>query len=491
MNGLEGIGASWIIDELIRDGFTAYAVGGCVRDMMMNKYLGYKILVHDIDICTSASPMEVKKLFKDNYELSTIDTGLKHGTESVVISSKMFSKLCKSSESIKELEKIRKSEGPKHRVYEITTYRIDGKYSDGRHPDDVQFTRSIEQDLMRRDFTINAMAYSNGELVSIDTSFEDLKHKIIRCVGNADDRLSEDPLRILRAFRFQATLGFEIEDETYKAMKRNCEKLSSISKERIQAEFIKAFSGKYIVKALKNNLEIIEFVIPQVREMVQCCQNNPHHFGTVWEHTLKVIQNIVDSLGDSLKDDRNFRLTMAGLLHDIGKPAVKEKGKDGFEHFNGHAKVSEEVTYKLLKDLKFSNDDILNIRTLVRLHDLNFPNKKSVKRVIANIGFKQFKNLSILREADIEAQSEFHKSDKLASLVRSVIWADEIEKENEAVKVSDLAVNGRDLMKLGFKAGPILGVILNNMLELVIDDKIQNTYEDLIDYAKSELNKIQ
>lgn len=486
VNGLEGIGATWILKILNSRGHTAYAVGGCIRDLMMNKYLNANVFVHDIDICTSATPLEVKGIF-ESLGCKTIDTGLKHGTETVVIPFKVWDKICKTDSLRQLLDKAKEQKEAKFKTYEITTYRIDGEYSDGRHPDEVKFTRSIEEDLERRDFTINAMAYQHGSLVAIDSSYDDLKNKIIRCVGNPDDRLQEDPLRILRAFRFQAVLGFDIDETTHKQMISNLYKMGSVQKERIQAELIKAFSGKYIVKAIKNNIELLENIIIPIKDMIGCEQNNPNHNSDVWEHTLKVVDNLVkDSRTERLGADK-YRLVMAGLFHDFGKPKTKSVGSDGYDHFKAHAHLSEQMTREILKDLKFSNNDIDSICLLVKYHDNHVVNKAATKRLIAKMGFEQFRTLAILQEADIDAQSDYNRQAKLAATVQGLIWADEIEKDNEAVKIQDLAVNGRDLMKLGYKAGPILGKVLGEMLELVINQEIKNEKDDLLKYAKERL----
>lgn len=486
VNKLEGVGATWILKVLNSNGHTAYAVGGCIRDLMMNKILNKNIDVHDIDICTSYEPLEVKKIF-ERYGCKTIDTGLKHGTETVVIPFKLWEKICVTDHLKKLLQEARDKKEVDFKTYEITTYRLDGDYSDGRHPDKVEFTRSIEEDLLRRDFTINAMAYFNGSLVQVDTSYSDIQNKVIRCVGNPDDRLKEDPLRILRAFRFQAVLGFDIEDNTHKQMLNNIYRMQSVQKERIQAEIIKAFSGKYIVKAIKNNLELLESIIPPIKYMIGCEQNNPNHNSDVWEHTLKVLNNLVNDVRtDNLGHDK-YRLMLAGLFHDFGKPKVKQVGKDGYDHFKGHAHLSEQMTRELLKDLKFSNNDIDSICMLVKYHDNHVVNKAATKRLIAKMGFEQFRTLAILQDADIEAQSEYNKQMKLAATVQGLVWADEIERDNEAVKIQDLAVNGRDLMKIGYKAGPILGKVLNEMLELVINQEIDNDKEQLLDFARDKL----
>ena len=312
-----------IITTLQMYGYEAYAVGGCVRDSLLNRTPG------DWDITTSAMPGETKSLFD-----KTFDTGIEHGTVTVVFG----------------------REG-----YEVTTYRIDGEYTDSRHPREVTFTRSLKEDLLRRDFTINAMAYNDKDgLIDIFGGKEDLQRKCIRCVGNAKERFSEDALRILRGVRFAAQLGFDISEDTKEGMRELAPTLRNISAERIQVELVKMLtSDRPELLKMAWELKITQIFLPEFDRMMETIQETPHHMYNVGEHTLHAMKNV--------RADKILRLTM--LLHDTGKPALKTMDANGVAHFKKHAAESEKIAGRVLKRLKFDNDTLRKVTKLVKYHD--------------------------------------------------------------------------------------------------------------------------
>ena len=473
--------AKWILDTLNANSETAYAVGGCIRDLTMGKLLNKQIKQNDTDICTQATPETVIKLFRSK-GLSVIKTGIQHGTVSVVIGDRQFEYLLSNR---KPSESLRKSDENKE-VYEITTYRVDGKYSDGRHPDSVKFTTSVEDDLERRDFTINAMAYYNGKLVGTQTSIADIENKLIRCVGNPTERLSEDPLRILRAFRFQATMGFKIEQNTLDAMIAQRESLSIIQKERIHTEIVKAFGGRYVVQAINDCRDILNFVIKQLEPMVGLDQKNKHHKYNLYDHTVKAIESVVNSYGSKEKVD--YIVTLAALLHDIGKPETMQfSTKDNQMHFNGHARLSADMAVEILKSLRFSKQEVQDIQQLVEYHDTMVDTKASCKRLLNKIGEQQYRRLLILRQADVDAQQNHMRSEKCAQIVRMMLYLDEILKDNQALTTRDLKINGKDLMEMGMKPGKDMGNLINEILTEVIEERLSNNREELIKYAQSRI----
>ncbi len=432
----------FIITKLEEAGYEAYAVGGCIRDMLLSRTPG------DYDITTSAEPLEVKKIFH-----RTFDTGIAHGTVTVLL---------------------------KGKGYEVTTYRIDGTYEDSRHPKDVSFTKSLKEDLLRRDFTINAMAYNekNG-LVDLFGGQEDLEHRIIRCVGDPVQRFSEDALRMMRAVRFAAQLGFEIEKSTFEAVKELSPTLQKISAERIQTELVKLLTspdpGK-IRLAYESGLTAV--FLPEFDRIMNCPQNHPHHCMDVGEHTIRVMEN--------LRPDRMLRL--GGLFHDIGKPEAKTTDEEGIDHFHGHPKISEELSKTILRRLKFDNETVDKVSRLAYFHDYHAnPDKKSVRRAMHRMGEDLFPLVCELEYADILAQSDYLREDKLSRLEAVRKCYEEILKDGECVSQKDLAVKGADLIALGYKPGPVLGEELRKLLDLVIDDPSFNQRETLIQLAKEDL----
>ena len=365
-----------IITTLQMYGYEAYAVGGCVRDSLLNRTPG------DWDITTSAMPEETKSLFD-----KTFDTGIEHGTVTVVFG----------------------REG-----YEVTTYRIDGEYTDSRHPREVTFTRSLKEDLLRRDFTINAMAYNDKDgLIDIFGGKEDLQRKCIRCVGNAKERFSEDALRILRGVRFAAQLGFDISEDTKEGMRELAPTLRNISAERIQVELVKMLtSDRPELLKMAWELKITQIFLPEFDRMMETIQETPHHMYNVGEHTLHAMKNV--------RADKILRLTM--LLHDTGKPALKTMDANGVAHFKKHAAESEKIAGRVLKRLKFDNDTLRKVTKLVKYHDYRMEaTEKNVRRAMNIIGEELFPYYMEVRRADVLAQSLYKREEKIQNL-------DEIEE---------------------------------------------------------------
>lgn len=431
---------TYIINTIMEAGYEAYAVGGCIRDSILGR------IPDDWDITTSASPYQIKELFKH-----TIDTGLKHGTVTVMVDREGF---------------------------EVTTYRIDGIYEDGRHPKDVMFTASLVEDLKRRDFTINAMAYNDvSGLVDIFGGMADLKDKVIRCVGSPKKRFTEDALRIMRAVRFSAQLGYEIEPETKAALMEFAPKLTCISSERIQAELV-----KLVISPHPENLKIAyetgitRVILPEFDVCMETEQNNPHHCYNVGEHILKSMQKI--------SPDKVLRLAM--LFHDIGKPETITMDDQGICHFHGHQAVSEEITLKILKRLKFDNYTIGMVTKLVRYHDYKVEAKeKNVRRAVMKIGEDIFPLLFQIKEADLEAQSTYLQEEKKEKLKAVQRVYEQVAAKGQCVSLKTLAVTGKDLISgAGMLSGPEIGKVLHQLLDIVIEDPEQNERENLLKLAR-------
>ena len=429
-----------IITALQSHGHEAYAVGGCVRDSILGR------TPEDWDITTSAMPEETKAIFD-----KTFDTGIEHGTITVLLG----------------------KEG-----YEVTTYRIDGEYEDSRHPKEVLFTRNLREDLLRRDFTINAMAYNETEgLVDIFGGIEDLERKMIRCVGNARDRFSEDALRILRGVRFAAQLGFEIDPDTKEGMRELAPTLKRISAERIQTELVKMIvSPRPDLLREAYNLGITRQFLPEFDVMMETSQETIHHSYNVGEHTLYAMGNV--------RADKILRLTL--LFHDVGKPVVKFFDEQGNAHFWGHQDAGHEMTRDILKRLKFDNETIRKVTHLVKYHDSAVPlTKKHVRRAINIIGEEFFEDYLIVRWADIHAQSMYQRAEKEKAISDMENIYREIMAANQCVSLKTLAVTGKDLIGAGMKPGKELGDMLKWLLEQVLEIPENNTKERLIELALS------
>ncbi|MBR4669610.1 MAG: CCA tRNA nucleotidyltransferase [Butyrivibrio sp.] len=428
--------AKKILDTMHEAGFEAYVVGGCVRDALLGRE------PMDWDITTNALPMDTKKLFR-----RTIDTGIEHGTVTVMMG----------------------KEG-----YEVTTYRIDGKYEDNRHPSEVTFTKNLTEDMRRRDFTINAMAYNEEEgLIDRFGGVEDLEKKLIRCVGNAHERFSEDALRIMRAVRFSAQLGYSIEDETKAAIKELAPTLKKISAERVQVELIKLLESDNPEKFMDlYDLGITKVILPEFDACMTTEQNNPHHLYDVGTHIVKSLSYV--------KPDKVLRLAM--LLHDIGKPLTKTNDGNNICHFHGHAQLGAEMAHDIFRRLKFDRDTMDRVCNLVKYHDDRFPAEpRSVRRAMNRVGVEDFPLLLDVKYADTMAQSDYYRKEKLQALEDIRQLYDKIIKENDCVTLKQLAVGGKELISLGISPGKQIGDILNAMLMDVIDEPAHNTKEYLLE----------
>ncbi len=445
------------VETIIRifknNGYEAYAVGGCVRDSLLNKQ------PQDWDITTSASPDRIKSLFN-----KTIDTGIVHGTVTVRI----------GGES-----------------YEVTTYRIDGEYEDGRHPKSVCFTASLTEDLRRRDFTINAMAYSPDEgLIDIFGGMEDLKAGIIRCVGDADERFAEDALRTLRAVRFAGQLGFNIEEKTYKAICNASAGIKNISFERIRVELSKLIVSDgpdRLVIAYDTGLTGMFF--PEWDRMMETTQNNPNHIYTVGIHTIKAVEAVKKIYKGN--DERELRiLSWSALLHDVAKPVCRSCDENGTEHFYGHPDKGADMAVKILRRLKFDNYTINMVSRLIKYHDYRFSgSKKELRRFISRAGIDIIPLLFILMEADVSAQSDYHRDDKLRLLKYAGELFDEIVADGETLTIKELKINGHDIIEMGVSEGKQIGKILDKLFEEVIDNPKLNNREYLLCRAEEIAEK--
>lgn len=428
--------ANQIIMRLSEAGYEAYVVGGCVRDAILDRRAA------DWDITTNARPEEVKALFP-----RTIDTGIQHGTVTVLSGREGF---------------------------EVTTYRIDGEYQDGRHPSQVTFTPSLTEDLKRRDFTINAMAYNDTEgLIDIFGGMEDLKEGRIRCVGDPKERFTEDGLRILRAVRFSAQLDFEIEDQTREAIREFAPGLSRISAERIQTELVKLLTSDHPETfRILYDTGITSVILPEFDTCMETPQNHPHHCCCVGEHTLLALK--------AIEADKVLRLS--ALLHDIGKPGTHSRDAQGVDHFYGHGEAGAELAGRILRRLKFDNDTISRVKHLVRFHDYRQigPGLRGVRRAVFRIGKDFFPDYLKLRRADILAQNPLGQQEKLLELQTVEELYGQILKEQDCLSLKDLAVTGRDLMEAGMEPGPGLGEVLKGLLELVVEHPEYNTKEYLL-----------
>lgn len=430
-----------IIGVLQEAGFEAYAVGGCIRDSLLGR------TPNDWDITTSAKPMEVKALFSH-----TIDTGIRHGTVTILLDREGF---------------------------EVTTYRIDGEYEDGRHPKEVSFTGSLEEDLKRRDFTINALAYNEtAGLIDIFDGQKDLKDGIIRCVGNAEERFTEDALRMLRAIRFSAQMGYRIEKNTLAAIHKLAGNLEKISAERIQTELLKLIVSPhpdYLRTAYECGVTKVFF--PEFDLAMETPQNHPHHCYNVGEHILHSLLEI--------PADKVLRLTM--LLHDIAKPQCLTVDEKGITHFHGHEEMGAEMSRVILRRLRMDNDTTDKVCRLVRFHDYGngvAPDRRIVRRAVNKIGEDLFADFLLVKKADLLAQSMYLREEKLSNLAAWDACYREIREAEECVSLRTLAVNGKDLIAAGLQPGRELGNILKQLLDEVLENPEKNEKDYLISRAK-------
>lgn len=422
-----------VLVALEQAGYTAWCVGGCVRDTLLGR------IPNDWDVTTSAIPEETLGLFG----AAALPTGLQHGT--VTVRTPM-------------------------RPVEITTYRSDGSYTDHRHPDNVTFSRSVEDDLRRRDFTVNAMALSAaGRLCDPFGGKDDLVKGILRCVEDPDSRFQEDALRILRGLRFSSVLGFSLEPSTAAAIQRNRELLQVIAAERIHVEFEKLLCGAKAEEVLRAYPDVISVFLPEILPAVGFDQRNHHHCYDVWEHTIRGVAGV--------PPEPVLRFTM--LLHDLGKPQCFTVDEHGCGHFYGHPAVSRELATGILRRLRVDNRSRDDILTLVEWHDRNIPRtEKGIRRALQELGEENLRRLLAVKRADNLAQAPEFRSEQ-DEIRKSEKILEGLLRENVCFSLKQLAVDGQDLIELGF-SGPEIGKALNDLLDAVIDGKLPNEKNALL-----------
>ena len=429
---------NYILETFWQNGFEAYCVGGSIRDSVMG------IATGDWDITTSALPEETKALFKTE---KIIDTGIKHGTISIIID---------------------------HEAIEVTTFRIDGEYFDNRHPENVSFTRNLNEDLKRRDFTVNTLAYSEKTgLVDLCDGLSDIENKIIRTVGKAEKRFNEDGLRIMRALRFASTLGFTIEEETKKAIHNQKELLKNISVERISVELNKLLLGKNVFNILTEFSDVFAIIIPEIEPCINFKQYGKKHSFDVWTHICHTV--------DTIPQYKTLKLTM--LLHDLGKVPTHKLNENGDSTFKNHATVGGEMAKEILTRLRFDKKTINRVSFLVSHHDFEPPETKiELKKKMKVLTAEDVRTLLIIKKSDRGALSEnFRDISKESEQV--LIWLKEIEESNECVTIGQLKVNGNDLLKLGLKNEEI-GKKLDFLLDAVIEEKVENKKQELLNFLQ-------
>lgn len=450
-------GAAYILQQLNKHGYEAYIVGGCVRDSLLGKQ------PNDWDITTSAKPEEVKAIFH-----RTIDTGIQHGTVTVLVDREILGDGSGSLASHTDY------------AFEVTTYRVDGVYTDHRRPESVCFTASLEEDLKRRDFTINAMAYNPEQgVIDIFGGQEDLEKGIIRCVGEASERFDEDALRILRAVRFAAQLDFVIENQTREAMRDQAKFLKDISAERICTELTKMIVSKHPERLEEAyELGLTNIFLPEFDRMMQTPQNNPYHLYDVGRHTLQVMRAV----------SATPVLRYAALLHDVGKPECKTTDETGVDHFYGHQELSAKMARTILRRLKLDNDTIDQVCRLVRNHDYGLsgdgPGMKSFRRFVAQLGAEHFADFLEIRKGDMAGQSAYHLEQRRQVIAHMEAMYAEIIEHKQCLKLSELEISGKDLIAIGVKPGPDMGRILKALLDRVLEEPELNTREQLLAIVK-------
>ena len=420
-------------------GSTAYVVGGSVRDSIIGRP------VHDWDICTPVPVPELQVTFEER-GYKVIPTGIKHGTITVMVNGI---------------------------GYEITTFRRDGEYSDGRHPDFVEFTSDLYEDLSRRDFTINAMAYNEEEgLIDPFNGLLDIEKRCIRCVGNAEDRFSEDALRILRAVRFASQLGFAPELYTEMNIHGMYKNLANVSIERINSEFCKIVSSDGFCSQMIFYYDVFLYIIPEIKDL-QLSHNNPYHIYNVWSHTVHAVRACKSN---------DLIVKLATFFHDIGKSHCYQDDEYDIRHFKGHSKVSADITDNIMKRLRFDNETREKVVQLVYYHDSTLEvGEKYVKRWLNKIGEEQFKRLLTLRRADISAQNPLYKEERIKKIDQIEKLLEKVLSEEACFFLKDLAVNGNDIMELfDIKSGKAVGHWLDLILDKVINEELKNDKDEII-----------
>ncbi len=463
--------ASALLKRLNTAGFEAYLVGGCVRDMIMD-ISSEDDRENDIDIATAALPCETEEVFSD---MRVAETGIKHGTVTVTPPKDHIAKVS-AAESIL-------FEGGWNA--EITTFRCDGSYSDGRHPDEVGFVSTIEEDLSRRDFTMNAIALdTEGNILDFFGGREDISRRVIRAVGDPERRFREDALRIMRALRFAACLGFDIEEETEKAAFECKTMLRNISAERFFGEFRRLAAGNYAGEVIRKYTEIIGEVMPELLKMKGFSQNNPYHRYDVLEHCVRAMEKI-----ETTRENREY-MKIAALIHDIGKPDTYSEDEKGMGHFYDHASAGSVKAEKLLRRMKTDGAMLRRICAIVKYHSLIFEKdeallKKWMNRFTPELLFEILE----LKKADNYATG--NASEELIEKLDDVkIMMERILEESQCFSLKDLAVNGNDLISAGLEEGPRIGKLLRTLLDMVIEEKIENKREALLYEAERLSEKL-
>lgn len=432
-------GAAEILARLQRAGFEAYVVGGCVRDCLLGR------TPLDWDIATSALPEQVAACFAGE---RMIETGLRHGTVTLLL---------------------------RGEAYEITTYRVDGDYADFRRPLHVSFTRSLKEDLARRDFTIGAMAYGPSEgIVDLYGGREDLRRRVIRCVGKPDRRFGEDALRILRALRFASVLDFTLDSETARAAADNRALLHKIAPERIRAELDKLLCGPAVGRVLREYRTILAEVLPEISPLCGFDQHTPYHAYDIWEHTLRTVE--------AVEAVPALRLTM--LMHDMGKPACYTVDKKGQGHFHGHPTESVGLARRILRRLRYDNATVQTVLELIRLHDYRLqPAAIPIRRLLAEIGPERFRQLIQVQRADAAGKAAAAREEQARRVAETEALLEEVLRRGDCYTLRELAVSGQDIIALGIQAGPAVGRLLQTLLQAVIEDEAVNTREALLEKA--------
>ncbi len=435
-------GAKHILQTLTGAGYEAYLVGGCVRDLLRDEE------PHDWDICTSARPEETEGCFAGQ---RIIETGLKHGTVTVLEDGK---------------------------PYEITTYRTEGPYSDSRRPDFVEFVSSLEADLARRDFTMSAIAMGlDGSLRDPFGGAADIQAGLIRCVGEPAHRFQEDGLRVMRALRFAAVLGYGIEERTAQAIHENRHMLDHVAAERINVELCKLLVGANVGEILRQYPDVLCQFWPQLGPLVTLEQNSPWHCWGGWEHSIHAVE--------AAPADLILRLTM--LLHDIGKPACKSTDENGIDHFYGHPAVSAKLADQMLRALKFDNKTRERVVTLVEHHDVQIPNReRSIRRWMGRLGPETFFQLLEVKRADGMGQAHELVKSRLSELEEMKAEAEEIIAQGQCFSLKNLAVNGRDVIAAGVAPGPEVGWVLNRLLKWVVNGEFPNDRDTLLQLLRPD-----
>lgn len=432
-----------VLYDLQGKGYVSYLVGGCVRDLILGK------TPKDYDICTVATPDEIKIVFKNT---KVIDTGLKYGTVTV-----LFNKV----------------------PIEVTTFRKDGNYSDGRRPDKVKFGTSILQDVERRDFTMNGLLFDGNKIYDYIKGENDLKRKKINTIGKPDDRFKEDSLRMLRAIRFSCQLGFSINPDVLLSIRRNRDLIKNVSQERIRDELIKILLSDYAIKGVEllKATELLKLILPELDKCIGFDQKNKHHRKNIYNHIIKVLDSVPN----------NLEVRLAALLHDIAKPITFTLGEDGEGHFYSHHLEGYSMTKTILKRLKFDNETIEKVAILVKEHMSRYPKLRSasVKKLIGRVGKENIENLINLQIADIIGSKPPYDFKNIIELQQEI---ERVLNEKEPISLKDLAINGNDLIKIGMKPGKDIGSLLKFLLSLILETPEFNIKENLLKQAKVMIN---